>query len=452
MQGASLSIQIKEIETGKTICSHDPDRLLTPASVLKIVTTATALDVLGADYRYPTSLEYDGILRDGVLQGDLYIKGSGDPSLGSSYLEADFLAGWVAALQKVGIRQITGSVIADESRFDTEGISPKWLREDLGNYYAAGSYGLSVFDNCYRLFLRSGAAGKRPTVVKTDPPMPLRFENRLNVFAGAADSVYIGGTPFDSVRSLYGTLPPNRDCLLVKGDIPDPPLFLAAYVTHQFQKQGIQVDGLPSCWRLEQRQGDRMQRKRIHLVTTYSPPLRKLVKVCNHVSHNLFADAFLKTVGIHLRQSDSRHSSFVRGSLAMKAYWEGNGLNAERQQIFDGSGLAPTDKLSASFLVDLLVYMATNSEASEAFIASLPVAGQDGSVRTFFKGTPLEGHARLKSGSMSAVRCYAGYLQQGGKQYALAIIVNNFEGKASLITKEIGKLLFQLIRDNSENN
>jgi len=154
MQGASFSISVKEVESGQTIYAYDSSRELIPASVMKLVTTATALEILGEDFCFPTSLEYDGNIKDGVLNGNLYIKGSGDPSLGSAYLSEDnthenneFIPVWIAAIQKAGIRRITGSVIADESIFDMEGTSAKWVNEDLGNYYAAGSYGLSVFDN-----------------------------------------------------------------------------------------------------------------------------------------------------------------------------------------------------------------------------------------------------------------------------------------------------------------
>ena len=135
MRGASFSLVVKDVQEGRTVYSYDTDRLQSPASVLKTVATATALEILGEDYRYPTTLEYDGILENGTLEGNLYIKGSGDPSLGSSHFapgQNKFLSTWIAALQKAGIKHITGSVISDESIFDTEGVSIKWLRERYG--------------------------------------------------------------------------------------------------------------------------------------------------------------------------------------------------------------------------------------------------------------------------------------------------------------------------------
>ena len=197
MRGASFSLVVKDVQEGRTVYSYDTDRLQSPASVLKTVATATALEILGEDYRYPTTLEYDGILENGTLEGNLYIKGSGDPSLGSSHFapgQNKFLSTWIAALQKAGIKHITGSVISDESIFDTEGVSIKWLREDMGNYYAPGSYGISIFDNMYKLSLQTGAAGTRPVLKGTEPDIPfIRFKNYLKAAPVSSDSAYIIG-------------------------------------------------------------------------------------------------------------------------------------------------------------------------------------------------------------------------------------------------------------------
>ena len=165
MEGASFSLIVKDVHNGETVFAYDTLRQLTPASVMKTVTTATALEILGEDYRFPTTLAYDGSIEKGLLKGNLYIKGSGDPSLGSAHFapyHKRFLQEWISALKKVGIHKIQGAVIADESIFDTEGTSFKWVGEDMGSYYGAGSYGLCVFDNLYKLGLQTGAPGSRP--------------------------------------------------------------------------------------------------------------------------------------------------------------------------------------------------------------------------------------------------------------------------------------------------
>ena len=175
MQGASCSFLAKEVHSGDTLYAYDAGRMLPPASVLKVVTTATALELLGAEHRFATALEYDGVIAGQALKGNLYIRGSGDPTLGSSHFAPEqsnytpgqntFIPQWIEALRKQGVREITGSVISDESVFDSEGVSAKWVYEDLGSYYGAGCYGLSVFDNLYKLYLRTGSAGSKPEIV-----------------------------------------------------------------------------------------------------------------------------------------------------------------------------------------------------------------------------------------------------------------------------------------------
>lgn len=449
MRGASFSLVVKDVQEGRTVYSYDTDRLQSPASVLKTVATATALEILGEDYRYPTTLEYDGILENGTLEGNLYIKGSGDPSLGSSHFapgQNKFLSTWIAALQKAGIKHITGSVISDESIFDTEGVSIKWLREDMGNYYAPGSYGISIFDNMYKLSLQTGAAGTRPVLKGTEPDIPfIRFKNYLKAAPVSSDSAYIIGAPLDDVRYLYGVLPANREAYVLKGDIPDPALYLARYLTDQLQQKGIRVDGSPSCYRIEVEENRWKKGERKEIVTTYSPTLREIASICNHVSHNLYADALVKTVGLQYKpRRNEMISSFGRGVQVVKEYWEKKGLDVFPLRMNDGSGLAPADKVSAGFMGELLVYMATESAVSDAFIASLPQAGIEGSVRNFLKGSKLQGKAHLKSGGITGVRSYAGYITKNGKTYAVAVFSNNYSCPMSRMTRALEKLLLQL--------
>lgn len=449
MRGASFSLVVKDVQEGRTVYSYDTDRLQSPASVLKTVATATALEILGEDYRYPTTLEYDGILENGTLEGNLYIKGSGDPSLGSSHFapgQNKFLSTWIAALQKAGIKHITGSVISDESIFDTEGVSIKWLREDMGNYYAPGSYGISIFDNMYKLSLQTGAAGARPVLKGTEPDIPfIRFKNYLKAAPVSSDSAYIIGAPLDDVRYLYGVLPANREAYVLKGDIPDPALYLARYLTDQLQQKGIRVDGSPSCYRIEVEENRWKKGERKEIVTTYSPTLREIASICNHVSHNLYADALVKTVGLQYKpRRNEMISSFGRGVQVVKEYWEKKGLDVFPLRMNDGSGLAPADKVSAGFMGELLVYMATESAVSDAFIASLPQAGIEGSVRNFLKGSKLQGKAHLKSGGITGVRSYAGYITKDGRTYAVAVFSNNYSCPMSRMTRALEKLLLQL--------
>jgi len=456
MKGASFSLQVKDLESGNILYSYDADRELTPASVMKLVTTATALELLGEETRFPTTLLYDGELKDGVLTGNLYIKGSGDPTLGSAHFAADratytydqneFMPEWLFAVKQAGIRKITGSVIADESIFDTEGISPKWLVEDLGSYYGAGSYGLSVFDNILKVYLNTAAPGRSPVLADTEPVIPsLRFHNYLVSSGNTTDSSYVIGFPYSEDRFLYGTVPANRQKYLLRGDIPDPPLFLAQYLYESLVKEGMKIEGEATNYRLLSLAGRWDPGKQTEIVTTYSPPLIDIIQIINERSHNLFADAVIKMLGLSYKPKPGEVvSSFGKGIKVIENYWKSEGLDLTHLHMADGSGLSVTNKLTAGFTCNLLLYMAKKSPYHESFRQTLPRAGIEGSVRNFLKGSSLQGNARLKSGSMSAVKGYAGYITKGDKQYAVALFVNNYNCDGREITKEIEKLLLTL--------
>lgn len=456
MRGASFSLMVKEVESGEALYAYDADRKLTPASVLKLVTSAAALELLGGDYRYETALEYDGKIVNGTLEGNLYIKGSGDPALGSSHFAANrsgytpgrdtFMPQWIQAVTKAGITKIAGAVIADESIFDTEGVSMKWAYEDMGSYYGAGSYGISVFDNSYRLYLNTGAPGSTPEIAETVPPMPsIRFHNYLKAASVKADSCYIVGAPFADDRYLYGVVPANRERFPLRGDIPDPALFLARYTSDCLQAEGIEVEGSPACHRISPPGNSRPGSERKTLAVTSSPTLREIVRIINERSHNLFADALLKTIGLRYKGKPGEViSSMGKGIEVATACWQEKGLDVSSLRMYDGSGLAAANKVTAAFICDLLCYMGSRAAQSDPFLASLPEAGLEGSVANFLKGSPLQGKARLKSGGMSGVRSFAGYITKDGRQYAVAILVNNYSGDNRLMLQRLEKLLLSL--------
>ncbi|MDR2470280.1 MAG: D-alanyl-D-alanine carboxypeptidase/D-alanyl-D-alanine-endopeptidase [Tannerella sp.] len=449
LKGASVSFMVKETASGNVLYGFDTEREVIPASVMKTVTTASALAILGENFRFETSVLYDGEIRDGVLHGDLYICGTGDPTLNSAELSTpkdSILALWTLAVKKAGIRQIAGSVIGDESIFDTEGVSMKWMREDLGNYYGQGSYGLNLFDNQYTLYVDTDTSGAVPTLSGCDPPMPLlTFRNYLTTLPVTTDSCYITGFPFSNERYLYGVVPTHRSRLRLKGDIPDPSLYLAQYFHHYLAGQGIDIRKEPSCYRILSESGRWRAEERRKLTVTYSPTLKEIVRITHLTSQNLYADALLKAIGLH-EPSDRREavSSFEKGVRVIKNYWNRKGLNTSPLWMYDGSGLSAANKVSARFLCDFFVAVSAHREISETFIRSLPQAGMEGTVRTLFKGTALQGKARLKSGTMSRVRCYGGYVTKDGKQYAVVILINNFSGKSALVRAQIEELFLSL--------
>jgi D-alanyl-D-alanine carboxypeptidase/D-alanyl-D-alanine-endopeptidase (penicillin-binding protein 4) len=280
-----------------------------------------------------------------------------------------------------------------------------------------------VFDNAYTLYLASGAAGSRPRVLGTEPKVEgMRFHNQLMSATVRTDSAYIAGMPFSGDRFLYGVVPEKKERVSLKGSIPDPPLFLAQYFTAELAAAGIAVDGEATCRRLLVEGNAWKHRERTPLVATHSPTLLEIVRVVNERSHNLYAEALLKTLGVgYTAEPGEAVSSTGRGIRVVEAWCKAKGLNVSALRMYDGSGLAASGKITAAFVCDLLRYMKKESEHAGAFIASLPRVGTEGTVASFLRDTPLMGAALLKSGGMEGIRSYAGYVTRDDRTYAVAL-------------------------------
>jgi len=424
---ASVGFKAVELTTKKVIASCHEDMSLIPASNLKLVTTATALEVLGSSFYFETPLLYDGFIQSNILYGTLYIQGTGDPTLGSEFTSSDkesFLKEWLPAIRRAGIRKITGNIIALDQLFGYEGMSPKWLWEDAGNFYAPGIYGISVFDDVFRVYLQSSAIDSLTTILYTDPSINhLQLTNEVKASADTSDNSFFFGLPFSNEMRMYGTIPANRSSFAVKGANPDPGLFLANYFYDYLQKNGITIEGKATTYRLYPVVPAGMKL----LSVARSANLASIVQATNVWSNNQYAEHLYKILT-------------VLDSIAIPDYWKNKGLDSDALFMFDGSGTSPKNAVSAGFLIDLLVYMKERSKNSDAFYQSLPVAGRNGTVSSFLRNSPLEGKARLKSGSLINVQSYSGYIENQGKRYAVSLIINNFTGKRSDLLKDINQL------------
>ena len=429
LNSAGVGFQLIEIESGKVIASHNENQALPPASVMKLISTAVVTDFLGSDYQIETRLSYSGKINEtGILEGDIIVEGNNDATLGSEYLNAnkeEFLEEWTTAIKKQGIKSVKGSIVVLDDRAAVPLIPGQWIWEDLGNYYAPCVYGISVFDNTFRMTLKSGKQYENAVVVKIEPEMKnLSFTNNILISNREKNNVYINGISYSYDRWLNGTMKENQSSYLVKAEIPDPALFLGNYFTHYLKKNAILIAGAPTTSRLGYIAPD--NRKKIH--STFSDSLKKIIQVTNFRSNNHYAEYLT-----HIFQQAS--------GTSIRDYLSSKGIDADGQFIYDGSGLAPANAISASFLTDVLIYMKKKSLSFEAYYRSIPLAGKEGTVTSFLKGTSLERKARIKSGSIANVQSYAGYIEHNGKQYAFALIVSNFTGQRAELRKQMERLL-----------
>lgn len=433
LRHASVGISVIRLADGKEVAAWQPDRSMVPASTLKALTTATSIRLLGASYRIPTTVAYTGEINNSLLTGSLIIEGNGDPSLGSRYDKRGrdaFFSEMTDALRKAGIRKIAGGVIGDDRKLPEEGVMPGWLWEDLGNYYAAGIYGLNYGDNMFEIVLNTSRKGQQPTVARIKPEIKgLKINNRLLDRATTSDSAYIYGAPYEPVRYIYGAVPHTKAEFTIKGDLPNPPLQTAQFATDYLRAQGIACSCEPVSGRQLEASGDGLATARKELLTYYSQPLSNLIRQTNLYSLNLYAEGLL-------RQLSPRAPAAIQRMLR---YWEEQGLDTGGLFLYDGSGLSPSNRITAGFLSNMMLKM----KDDEAFVASLPLAGTEGTVRSFLQGTPYAGKARLKSGYIKQVIGYTGYIE-GKQKYAVTVLVNNASGSSRELRKAIEKLLTEM--------
>lgn len=445
LAGALISVSVIDVATGHTVGGHQSALACIPASTQKLLTTAVAMDVLGPDHRFETRLIITGdIAEGGVLNGDVYLVGGGDPSLGSPYLDGvpglnSLLGRWRDKLRAAGIRRINGRVIGDGSYFGTHATSGGWPWSDLGNYYGAGAYGLSIHENFYFLdFLQRGKEGAIPPVQRTRPEVPgLRLTNELRSGPrGSGDQAYVYGAPFGFDNFIRGTIPVGSGRFTIKGALPDPPLFAAQALCRYLVESGMPVSLAAESDRIQG--SGRFASGRV-LDTYLSPPLAELVDRTNLRSNNLYAEALLRETN----KSRGTEAYDLSSTAVVKDWLEAAGISTSAIRIDDGSGLATRNFFSADFMTRFL----RHQKERKRWRASIPMAGQTGSMKGYLKGTVAAGRLSAKSGSLGAARAYAGYVNRpDGQELAFAIMANNFTVESREVRNKMHALMLELCR------
>ena len=448
LENASFSFHVMDVDTDSTIAEYQSKNSLVPASTMKLVTTSAALVKLGSYKQFKTKIEHDGFIdSNGVLHGNLYITGGGDPTLGSTYflkkdeVSSDFMKVWVTEVQKKGIKKITGRVIGDASYFSYEMIPSTWLWGDMGNYYGAGPCGLSIYDNFNTLTFRSGDnAGDSTMIDCVTPFVPGQFiENKVIASNEKRDNAYVYSAPYVQNRLVKGSIPKGRNEFDVKASMMDP-AFQAAYDFEYFLLlEGISVGKNASTKRLLELKNELVEKERTTLYVHTSPSVGQIAYYTNHISVNLFAEHLLNEMGVATYQDGSNYS----GSLAVQNHWNSR-IDAKGMYVSDGSGMSRTNAISANHLTGILNYMAS-SKNYQSFYSSLPIAGKSGTIKNLGRNTYAAGRLRAKSGTMTRVKSYAGYVtSKSRKNLAFAIIVNNYNCSTSTMTKKLEQIMVEI--------
>lgn len=446
----TVGLSVRRVRDGEAIIGYNSRQTLSTASTLKLVTTATAIATLGPTFSYTTVLEYDGTVRDSTLIGNLYIRGSGDPSLGTwrytGFADTPtLLTVWSDAIRRVGIRRIQGSVVGDASIYTNLPTPDTWPYSDLGNYYGAGLSGLNINENLYRVFFRPGNAVTAPAIfLRTDPPLPyVTMYNTVTTDGpDTGDQVNIYGAPFANQQWLTGKVPLDSKEFSVKGALPDPAFYAAYALTERLRRDSVSVSNLPLTYGPGQPL-PKNQLKRTTLHVQRSPALTELAQQTNFQSINLYAEALMRTAALRLVPTTRNTSEAIE---AIENFWRAKGVNLNGFRMRDGSGLSTVGGLSADNMTGILAKMG-QERTFPAFYETIPVVGRTGTVRSLARNTAAAGNVRAKSGSIEGVRAYAGYFTAAdGELMAFSVMVNRFTPSQSRsLTAYFERLLVAMV-------
>jgi len=444
MVHASVSFCIRDVNNGELVMDYNSEKSLAPASVQKLITTAAVLELLGPNYTFRTSIGYTGTLnrRSGRLSGDIVIKGGGDPVLGSNRFAdhyGDFITHWTNEIANHGIKRIKGRVMTDDTYYDYLPVPAKWLWEDAGNYYGAGAFGLSVYDNTYEIHFKTSSDSLSMVITGIVPEeCSGEFSNWL-VAAGTADEGYVFAAPYSTNGWLAGTIPTNMEDFVLKAAIPDPPRIIAEITDKKLKELGIRIEGNPSTTRLQ------LSFTEIEITpvsTIVSPPLNEIIEKLNHESVNLYAEHLIKELG----KTFMNKGSTASGVEVIRQFLTDAGIDTDGMFIEDGSGLSPMNAINAKGVTDLLLYLKKRGKYFNEFYSSLPDAGKEGTLKNYFKDPVFDSRLAAKSGSITRVRSFAGYFSTlTGREMAFCILVNDYNGDSRRIIAGIEEIIKETI-------
>lgn len=410
---AITSLCVLDGNTGKQVFGRNEHMGLATASTLKTITSATALSLLGKDFRYQTTLAYSGVIdAGGTLKGNLIIVGGGDPTLGSTRYETTketyILNQWITAIKAAGIRRIEGSIIGDDGLWGSQTIPDGWIWQDIGNYYGAGATALSWRENQFDIYLK--AERSTVTVLKTVPAMPyLKIVNELKPgAAGTGDRAYAYLPPLSNIAYLRGTWAIGITKTNISAALPDPSFEAAFALQQTLQQNGIAVSAAATTTR--QLAAAQLSVPEIagKLLTLNSPSLSQIVYWFNKKSVNLYGEHLLKT----LAWKAGKEASTKNGAKIVVDYWAGKGLDKAALNILDGSGLSPGTRVTTAAMASVLFQ-----------------AQQESWFPSFYESLPENNGMKLKSGTINDVSAFAGYYtDRSGRKYVIVININNYSG------------------------
>lgn len=450
LEGVTVAVHVEELGSGRVLFSRRADHPLTPGSNMKLLTTAAALDSLGSDFRFRTSVRTDGRLRDGTLDGDLVLVGGGDPTISNVFHEraTDVLESLASQIYDAGVRNVTGDLVVDASFFDAEIHHPTWPSNQLHLRYCAPVSAIALNDNCVDFEISPGSQPGRRAIVSSQPyTRGFPVVNEVRTRAASRPPISTIDVQWRTNPSRFvvrGEISHNAGTTRVQAPIREPVEFAASVFRDTLERRGVRVAGTVRCLDASNAEAPRpldLQRvggavrsyplairypeERFRRLATETSPLVDAIRMTNEESRNFCAEQILKTLG-RVRGGEG---SFDAGAGVVGDYLESIGITTDGFVIEDGSGLSRANRVSARAFVRLLQHMLTSEDEAtrRVFFTSLPVSGMRGSLEKRLRGKAHRGRVAAKTGYVSRASALSGYAQaESGRTLVFSILMNGF--------------------------
>lgn len=434
LRNGSVGVCVMSIDSLKVIGESNSLQSEITASTMKTLTSATALNLMGKDFKFHTRVIADGnIHKKGHLEGDLVIKGGGDPTLGSEHMpqSPNFIESVIAELKEKGIKEIKGNIVVDESAHPMPYVPASWMIEDLGYGYGTSVHALNFADNTLKLNIDINHEGFSYFTDQTQTYF--KVENHCDVMDEATDSVSLNGINMrldieNDILHLNGHTKPWKGKMTVAN--PSPDLLLRDSLEIALENAGIEI---------KHKEINPEKKGAPSLILDYtSPVLSEIVKSLLERSDNMYTECVLRAIAAHAGKEPKPSN----GVKIVKEFWKERGVDVTGLFMLDGSGLSRTNKAPVSFFTHMLAlaYPELKSKGVN-FNELFPIAGKNGTVKRLTAKTPAAGKFALKSGSMSHVQCYVGYYPAEDPKYTVGVLVNSFTCSRSELQKMIAEML-----------
>jgi D-alanyl-D-alanine carboxypeptidase/D-alanyl-D-alanine-endopeptidase (penicillin-binding protein 4) len=449
-------IHVVEVATGRVLYAHNDDRLLLPASNLKILTSALALERLGPDYRFTTRVAREA-------SGNVVLQGSGDPSLSGRafpYQKDGRTGPPLAAIEDLaaqiadrGIRRIDGDIVGDDGLFPWDPYPPSWTLDDTVRDFGAPVSALTVNDNVIMVSVAPGIRAGDPTVLSLSPALEyLTFDNRaVTLPRNSESSVHAQRVPGSRQWLLTGGVALGRPAVVEFIPVDDPALFAASALYDALIRRGIVIRGQAVARHRTNRamtEGAYTPAPGEELATRVSPPLADLLQVMDKVSQNLHAELLLREVGRMAHEGTregTREATTAAGVAALRAYLTETGALPGDWRLDDGSGLSRNALVTPRLLTQVLVRMA-QSKDREMWMSLLPAGGEDGTLSRRLCCLAQGRGIRAKTGSLDRAAALSGYADSATYgPVAFSILVNDFSAPPAEVRQWMDRIAMALL-------